>query len=87
MEIQELLALPVAVDVPTAGRVLGLSKNTAYRQVRDGTFPLPVIRAGRQYRVPRAAILAALGVTDPGPSLTSTSDPNAATPLATASDH
>ena len=49
MDVQELMGLPVAVDVPTAGRVLGLSKNTAYRLVRDGTFPLPVIRAGAAY--------------------------------------
>lgn len=87
MNQEELMALPVAVDVPTAGRVLGLSRNTAYRQVREGTFPLPVIRAGGRIRVPRAAILATLGVTDPGLSLAWTSDPNPVRPLATATDH
>lgn len=82
MKEQELLRLPVAVDVPTAGRVLGLSRNTAYRQVRQGTFPLPVIRAGRQYRIPRAAILQMLGMTDPSSSSARIAESNEAAPLA-----
>ena len=71
MNEQELMALPVAVDVATAGRALGLSRNTVYRQVKEGTFPLPTIPVGdERYRVPKSAILNALGITIPGTSRT-----------------
>lgn len=44
----------------TAGKFLGISRNTAYRLARRGAFPLPLIRVGAQYRVPTAALIAAL---------------------------
>ena len=58
--VQDVRALGVTTDVVTAGRVLGLSRNSAYALARRGEFPLPVIKAGSQYRVPVAAILAAV---------------------------
>lgn len=60
----ELLALPVTVDVPTAGRCFGLSGKTAYRAAKDGTLPVPVLRLGRRLVVTRAALLQTLGVPD-----------------------
>lgn len=63
----EVRALGVATDVVTAGQILGLSRNTAYRLARAGVFPVPVIQAGHQYRIPVAGLLAALHL-DPTPA-------------------
>lgn len=54
MTIEELDALPVSVDLVTAGRALGLGRTKAHELVRAGTFPVPVLRLGRRYRVMRA---------------------------------
>lgn len=62
MTRDELLALPVSVDVPTAGKAFGISKLTAYRLVKSGDFPVPVIYVGRKVVVPRASLLRALGI-------------------------
>lgn len=62
MTRDELLALPVSVDVPTAGKAFGISKLTAYRLAQTGDFPVPVIRVGRKMVVSQASLLAALGV-------------------------
>jgi predicted DNA-binding transcriptional regulator AlpA len=56
--------LPVVVDLPTASRLLGIGRTSAYELVRTGQWPTPVIRVGRLIRVPTAPLLAALGVTD-----------------------
>ena len=56
MSMQELLALPVAVDLRTAARALGITANRAYELVRTGAFPCPVKRYGREWRVSRASI-------------------------------
>ncbi len=64
--------LPPFLSVVEAGRILGLSRTTAYKlahlfEVSDGAEGLPVIRLGRTFRVPRAAIieLASTGVHRP----------------------
>lgn len=62
MTANELRALPAAVDIVTAGRVLGLSRNTAYGLARRGEFPAPVLRVGQRWRVPTAGLLDLLGV-------------------------
>ena len=62
----ELLALPVSVDLLTAGRALGVGRTTAYELARRGEFPTPVLRLGTRYRVNRADLLRALGVTEDG---------------------
>lgn len=64
----ELLALPLTVDVPTAGRAFGLSRDMAYRHARQGTFPVPVLRIGHRMKVTRAALLNALGITEDAPT-------------------
>ncbi|MDH6465733.1 hypothetical protein M2302_005935 [Micromonospora sp. A200] len=61
----DVRALGVTTAVVTAGQILGLSRNTAYRLARAGAFPVPVIQAGYQYRIPVAGLLAALRLTTP----------------------
>jgi predicted DNA-binding transcriptional regulator AlpA len=57
--------LPLVVDLPTAARLLGNGRSSAYELVRTGQWPTPVIRAGRLIGVPTAPLLAALGLTEP----------------------
>ncbi len=47
-------SLPVVVDLPTAARLLGIGRSSAYELVRTGQWPTPVIRVGRLIRVPTA---------------------------------
>jgi hypothetical protein len=66
MTMEELLALPLANDLVTAGRAFGLGRTKSYELARRGDFPCRVIPVGNgKYRVPKNAILAALGVADP----------------------
>lgn len=67
---QRILALGATTDMRTAARIFGLSANTAYDLARRDRFPVPVIRAGRQYRVSVPAILAVLAATRPDPTTT-----------------
>lgn len=46
----------LTVDVPTAARLLGLSKNATYEATRTGA--LPSLRVGRRVLVPVPALLA-----------------------------
>jgi excisionase family DNA binding protein len=43
----------LTMSVPEAGRLLGLSRNSAYEAARR--HEIPVLRFGRKLRVPRAA--------------------------------
>jgi hypothetical protein len=69
MSQDELLALPVSVDLFTAGRAFGLGRTKAHELARAGEFPCRVLRVGVKYRVPRSEILRTLGI-----------EPSAATP-------
>lgn len=62
MSVAELLALPPAVDLPTAGRAWGLGRTKAHELARADDFPCPVLRIGRTYRVTRADLLRSLGI-------------------------
>ncbi|MDP9427980.1 MAG: helix-turn-helix domain-containing protein [Actinomycetota bacterium] len=62
MTEDEVHALPVVVDLPTAARVLGLGRNTAYELVRSGAWPTPLLRFGRLIKVPRSSLLDLLGI-------------------------
>jgi hypothetical protein len=62
MTVAELLALPPAVDLPTAGRAWGLGRTKAHELARAGEFPCPVRRIGHTYRVVRADLLRSLGI-------------------------
>jgi hypothetical protein len=58
--IDDIRALGAVTDLRTAARILGLSANTAYALAQRDAFPVPLIRAGGQYRVSVQAILAVL---------------------------
>lgn len=64
MTHEELFALPPAVDLPTAARVLGLSRSAAYELVRTGSWPTPILRLGKLIRVPTVHLLELLGYGD-----------------------
>ncbi|GAA4863944.1 DNA-binding protein [Saccharopolyspora cebuensis] len=61
----ELLALPAAIDLVTAGRALGIGRTKAHELARAGQFPVRVLRLGSAYRVPTAEVLDLLGITTP----------------------
>ncbi|MCK9871306.1 helix-turn-helix domain-containing protein [Nocardiopsis dassonvillei] len=60
--LAEIGALPVWVTPIHAGRLLGMSRTTVYRHLNDGTFPVPVYKVGRHWRVPTAGLLVFLGL-------------------------
>lgn len=64
-DISEVLTA-ATVDVVLAGRVLGVSRNTAYKLVRDGS--LPSVKLGAQYRVPTSRLREMLGLPPHPPS-------------------
>ncbi|MFW3172570.1 hypothetical protein [Geodermatophilus sp. CPCC 206100] len=57
-----MAALPVVVDLVTAGSVLGMGRSSAYEAARRGEFPVPVMRIGSRYRVVTGHLLDLLGV-------------------------
>lgn len=60
--IDEVIALPVSVDLVTAARCFGISRTKAHDLARKGEFPCQVLRLGVQYRVTRAELLRVLGI-------------------------
>ncbi|RZU51235.1 hypothetical protein EV385_3044 [Krasilnikovia cinnamomea] len=60
---ERIRALGAVTDLLTAAQIFGLGRALAYNLARNGTFPVPVIRAGTLYRIPVAPILAALRLT------------------------
>ncbi|SDN68654.1 helix-turn-helix domain-containing protein [Actinacidiphila guanduensis] len=58
----EVFDLPVSVDLRTAARAFGIHPGTAYRLIRRGTFPCPVLRVGGLYRIPTAHLMRILGI-------------------------
>jgi predicted DNA-binding transcriptional regulator AlpA len=63
LSLSDLAGLPTVVDIPTAGRILGVTRDHAYRLAAAGEFPVPVFMVGRRYRVAVPAMLALLGAT------------------------
>lgn len=47
---------PGVIDLLEAARILGIGRTLAYRLVRDGLWPTPVIRVGRLIKVPVAPL-------------------------------
>lgn len=62
MSREELLALPVSVDLATAGRALGIGRTKAYELLRRDEFPVFTYRLGSRVRVPTERLLEFLGV-------------------------
>lgn len=60
LEYKDLADLPSVVDITTAARALGISRTYAYQLAKLEEFPCKLIRIGRCYRVPTAALLALL---------------------------
>lgn len=48
------------VSAEEAFKLLGIDRGTGYKSIKDGTFPLPVIRVGRIIRVPTSALISLL---------------------------
>lgn len=62
MTRDELLQLPVSVDIETAGRALGIGRANSYRLAAAGEFPVPVLRIGRRMRIVTADLHRLLGI-------------------------
>lgn len=62
MTMEELHALPVSVDLVTAGRAFGIGRTKAFELAKLDKFPCRVLRVGEKYRVPRSALFEALGI-------------------------
>ncbi|MEO3973826.1 helix-turn-helix domain-containing protein [Streptomyces sp. CAU 1734] len=62
LSFAEAFDLPLSVDLRTAARAFGVCPGTAYRLIRLGTFPCPVLRVGGRYRIPTAQLLRSLGI-------------------------
>lgn len=64
MESQVVVAqdLPITMPaVPDASSILGIGRSTAYSMLKEGTFPVRVLKVGNRYRVSRADLLSFLG--------------------------
>ncbi|MFL4494707.1 hypothetical protein ACJ6WD_26165 [Streptomyces sp. VTCC 41912] len=62
MSWEDLLALPVAVDLETSNRALGLGRSKGYDLAKRGDYPCKVLRLGNAYRVVTADLLDLLGL-------------------------
>ncbi|KOV12368.1 hypothetical protein ADK60_32240 [Streptomyces sp. XY431] len=67
MTVDELLALPVAIDLDTANRALCIGRSTGYGLAKTGQYPVTVLRLGNAYRVVTSDLLKLLGVGGVGP--------------------
>lgn len=64
----ELADLPPVIDLMHAAGLLGLGRTTAYKLVRTGQWPTPVIRIGRLIKVPTAPLRDLLSCSTPSTS-------------------
>lgn len=64
--------------------VFGIDRKTGYRAIKDGSFPVAVIRVGRLIRVPTAAVARLLRGADarPGDERATTGYPEQTAPSA-----
>ncbi|MFD7338930.1 DNA-binding protein [Streptomyces violascens] len=61
MSFEEVLALPVAVNVSTAAKAFGIGADKAYRLIKQGAFPAQTIVVGDTVKVATASIRKVLG--------------------------
>lgn len=65
----EIRAWPATVKaVPDAAAAFGIGSEAAYRLIREGKFPVPVLTLGRAFRVTRASVMSALGIPEVFPT-------------------
>lgn len=57
VSLDEIRSWPPVVDLPTAGRVFGVSRSYSFELAKRGQFPCRTIKVGSRYRVPTSAIL------------------------------
>lgn len=69
MSLDELMGLPVTMDLPTAGRAFGVGRTKSHELARHDEFPCRVLRVGRFYRVRKADLMHELGLTVDGKPL------------------
>ncbi|MGW5350355.1 helix-turn-helix domain-containing protein [Streptomyces sp. NPDC004031] len=62
LTFSEAFDLPLAIDLVTAARAFGICPTTAYKLIHLDAFPCQVLQVGRQYRIPTASLLRALGI-------------------------
>ena len=66
---EAIRALPAVIGVDLATQILGLGRSTGRRLLREGSYPVTVVRWGSQWRVPTSHIRAVLGLDDqPAPT-------------------
>ena len=65
LTLAQAALLPPTLDVPTAARLLGISRSAAYQLAAQDALPAPVLRLGHALRIPTAPLLAAIGLTPP----------------------
>ena len=69
LTVEQVRALPAAVDLVTAGRAFGVGRTKAHELARAGEWPTPLLRLGTRYRVRRSDLLELLGIDDqPSPA-------------------
>jgi lambda repressor-like predicted transcriptional regulator len=49
--------MPAVLDVPAAAALLGLGRSAAYKLLRTGSWPTPVLRLGRLIKIPTQPLL------------------------------
>jgi predicted DNA-binding transcriptional regulator AlpA len=62
--VEDIRALGAVTDLPTAAAILGIGRSTAYALANTDTFPVPVLRIGRRYRVAVAHLLSLIDADD-----------------------
>lgn len=62
MTREELLALPVAVDLDTANRALTIGRSTGYALAKRDQYPVTVLKLGNAYRVVTEELHQLLGI-------------------------
>ncbi|MFI6626458.1 integrase [Streptomyces sp. NPDC050528] len=62
MTREELLALPVAVDLDTANRALTIGRSTGYALAKRDQYPVAVLKLGNAYRVVTSELHQLLGI-------------------------
>ena len=60
--IEAIRGLGATIDVETAGAILGIGRSKSYELAKVNEFPVRILRIGRRYLVPTAAILELLGI-------------------------
>lgn len=54
----------LTVPIREAADMLGIAHSTAYASAKEGTFPVPIIRIGSRYVVPKKTLKEILGMSD-----------------------